>query len=133
MESIAVALIGGDVVALAGAIASNQRSRAAIELRIDELTPRVEKHSCRIGYTHKLEQGMPVVRRDVDAIFAMSWHAGWRSRAASPCCWRRHSHAKRLHIRIATQRMKHIDVGRCSFRVRPLASSSRGSSKPTPP
>lgn len=67
MESIVAALIGG-VVTLVGAIASNPRSRAAIELKIDKLTPRVEKHSCRIGYTHKLEQGIPVVRRDVDAL-----------------------------------------------------------------
>ena len=39
----------------------------------------------------------------------LAW--GWRSRPVSLCCWRRRSHAKRLHIRIATQRMKHIDVG----------------------
>ena len=68
MESIVVALIGGGVVKLIGAIASCPRSRAAIELKIDKLAPRVEKHSCRIGCTHKLEQGMPVVRRDVDAL-----------------------------------------------------------------
>lgn len=64
MESIVVALIGGGVVTLIGAIASNPRSRAAIELKIDKLTPCVEKHSCRIG----ARKGMPVVRRDVDAL-----------------------------------------------------------------
>lgn len=68
MESIVAALIGGGVVTLIGAIASNPRSRVAIELKIDKLTPRVEKHSCRIGYTHKLEQGIPVVRHDVDTL-----------------------------------------------------------------
>lgn len=56
MESIVAALIGGGVVTLIGAIASNPRSRAAIELKIDKLTPCVEKHSCRIGYAHKLER-----------------------------------------------------------------------------
>lgn len=67
MESIAVALIGS-VVTLAGVIASNSRSRAVMELKIDELTRRVEKHNCLIERTYKLEQDMAVVRRDVDAL-----------------------------------------------------------------
>lgn len=50
---------------------------------------------------------------------AMSWHGRWRLQPASPRCWRRCSHAKRLYIRIATQRMKLVDAGRGSFRVRP--------------
>ena len=45
MESIAVALIGG-VVTLVGVIVSNSRSRAVMELKIDELTRRVEKYNC---------------------------------------------------------------------------------------
>ena len=40
LESIAVALIGV-VVTLVGVIASNSRSRAVMELKIDELTRRV--------------------------------------------------------------------------------------------
>lgn len=67
VESIAVALIGG-VVTLVGVIASNSRSRAVMELRIDELTRRVEKHNCLIERTYKLEQDMAVARRDVDAL-----------------------------------------------------------------
>ena len=67
MESIAVAFIGG-VVTLVGVIVSNSRSRAVMELEIDELTRRVEKHNCLIERTHKLEQDMAVVRRDVDAF-----------------------------------------------------------------
>ena len=67
MESIAVALIGG-VVTLVGVIASNSRSRAVMELKIDELTRRVEKRNCLIERTYKLEQDMAVVRRDVDAL-----------------------------------------------------------------
>ena len=66
MESIAVALIG--VVTLVGVIASNSRSRAVMEFKIDELTRRVEKHNCLIERTYKLEQDMAVVRRDVDAL-----------------------------------------------------------------
>lgn len=67
VESIAVALIGG-VVTLVGVIASNSRSRAVVELKIDELTRCVEKHNRLIERTYKLEQDMAVVRRDVDAL-----------------------------------------------------------------
>lgn len=67
MESIAVALIGS-VVTLVGVIVSNSRSRAVMELKIDELTRRVEKHNCLIEHTYKLEQDMAVIRRDVDAL-----------------------------------------------------------------
>lgn len=66
VESIAVALIG--IVTLVGVIASNSRSRAVMELKIDELTRRVEKRNCLIERTYKLEQDMAVVRRDVDAL-----------------------------------------------------------------
>lgn len=67
VESIAAALIGG-VVTLVGAIASNSRSHAVMELKIDELIRRVEKRNCLIERTYKLEQDMAVVRRDVDAL-----------------------------------------------------------------
>ncbi len=67
MESIAVALIGS-VVTLVGVITSNSRSRAVMELKIDELMRRVEKHNRLIERTYKLEQDMAVVRRDVDAL-----------------------------------------------------------------
>lgn len=53
VESIAVTPIG--VVTLVGVIASNSRSRAVMELKIDELTRRVEKHNCLIERTYKLE------------------------------------------------------------------------------
>lgn len=66
VESIAVALIG--VVTQVGVIASNSRSRAVMELKIDEFARRVEKHNCLIERTYKLEQDMAVVRRDVDAL-----------------------------------------------------------------
>ena len=67
MESIAVVIIGS-VVTLVGVIVSNSRSRAVMELKIDELTRRVEKHNCLIERTYKLEQDMAVIRRDVDAL-----------------------------------------------------------------
>lgn len=67
MESIVVALIGG-AVTFAGVVLSNSRSRAVMELKIDELSRRVEKRNCLIERTYKLEQDMAVVRRDVDAL-----------------------------------------------------------------
>lgn len=65
MESIAVALIGG-VVTLVGAIVSNSRSRAVMELKINELTRRVEKHNCLIERTYALEQEVAVVKTEID-------------------------------------------------------------------
>ena len=67
MESIAVALIGG-VVTLVGVVASNSRSRAVMELKIDELSRRVEKHNSVVERTYRLEQDMAVVKRDVESL-----------------------------------------------------------------
>ncbi len=67
MESIVVALIGG-AVTLVGVVLSNSRSRAVMEVKIDELSRRVEKHNCLVERTYRLEQEMAVVRRDVDAL-----------------------------------------------------------------
>ena len=67
MESIVVALIGG-VVTLVGVVLSNSRSRAVMEVKIDELSRRVEKHNSLVERTYRLEQNMAVVRCDVDAL-----------------------------------------------------------------
>lgn len=67
MESIAVALIGG-VVTLVGVLASNSRSRAVMELKIDLLSKRVEKHNSLVERTYQLEQDMAVVKRDIESL-----------------------------------------------------------------
>lgn len=67
MESILVALIGG-AVTLAGVVASNSRSRAVLEQKVDELSRRVEKHNCLVERTHRLERDMALVRRDVESL-----------------------------------------------------------------
>lgn len=67
MEPIAVALIGV-VMTLVGVITLNSRSHAVMELRIDEITRRVEKHNRPVERTYKLEQDTAVLRRDVDAL-----------------------------------------------------------------
>lgn len=67
MESIVVALIGG-AVTLAGVVLSNSRSRAVMEVKIDELSRRVEKHNCLVERTYRLEQDVAVVKRDVESL-----------------------------------------------------------------
>lgn len=67
MESIAVALIGG-AVTLIGVMASNSRSRAVMEVKIDELTKRVEKHNNLIERTYDLEKDMVAVKHDLEAL-----------------------------------------------------------------
>ena len=67
MESIVVALIGG-AVTLVGVVASNSRSRAVLEAKVDELSRRVEKHNCLVERTYRLERDMALVRRDVESL-----------------------------------------------------------------
>lgn len=67
MESIVVALIGG-AVTLAGVVASNSRSRAVMEEKIDELARRVDKHNCLVERTYALEREIALLRNDVDGI-----------------------------------------------------------------
>ena len=67
MESIVVALIGG-AVTLAGVIASNSRSRAVLEQKVDELSRRVEKHNCLVERTYRLERDVALVKRDVESL-----------------------------------------------------------------
>lgn len=67
MISVIVALISGSVT-LIGVLASNSRSRAVMEQKIDELTRRVEKHNCLVERTYLLERDVAVLRNDVDAL-----------------------------------------------------------------
>ena len=67
MESIAVALIGG-AVTLIGVMAYNSRSRAVMEVKIDELAKRVEKHNNLIERTYDLEKDMVAVKHDLEAL-----------------------------------------------------------------
>ena len=67
MESILVALIGG-AVTLVGVVASNSRSRAVLEQKVDELSRRVEKHNCLVERTYRLERDVALVKRDVESL-----------------------------------------------------------------
>lgn len=66
MESIIVACITG-AVTLIGAILSNSKSRAVMEVRLDALTEKVEKHNQVLGRTYRLEQDMAVAKHDTES------------------------------------------------------------------
>lgn len=63
MESIIVACITG-VVTLIGVILSNSKSRAVMEVKLDALTEKVEKHNQVLERTYVLEQDMAVAMHD---------------------------------------------------------------------
>lgn len=67
MESVAVALITG-VLTLVGVLASNSKSRAVMEEKIEALTRQVEKHNSLVERTYQLERDVAVVRNDVEAL-----------------------------------------------------------------
>ena len=60
MESVVAALVTG-VLTLAGVLVSNSRSRAVMEVKIDNLTRQVERHNCLIE-----EQDVAVVKAEIE-------------------------------------------------------------------
>ena len=68
MESVIVACITG-VVTLAGVILSNSKSRAVMEVKLDELASKVEKHNQVLERTYKLEQDMAVAQNDIETLY----------------------------------------------------------------
>jgi len=63
------------VVTLIGAILSNSKSRAVMELRLDALTEKVEKHNQVLGRTCRLEQDMAVAEHDIESLKGKAdWH-----------------------------------------------------------
>ena len=67
LESVIVALISGGMT-LAGVLASNSKSRAVMEQKIDELSRRVDKHNCLVERTYALEQDVAVVKAEIDNL-----------------------------------------------------------------
>ena len=68
MESIIVACITG-VVTLIGVILSNSKSRAVMEVKLDVLTSKVEKHNQVLERTYALEQDMAVAQNDIETLY----------------------------------------------------------------
>ena len=67
MESVVAALVTG-VLTLAGVLVSNSRSRAVMEVKIDNLTRQVERHNCLVERTYALEQDVAVVKAEIDNL-----------------------------------------------------------------
>lgn len=67
MESIVVALITGGL-SLLGAVISSNKSRAVMEVKIDDLKEQVEKHNSYVERTYKLEQDVAVAKNDIEAL-----------------------------------------------------------------
>ena len=56
------------VLTLAGVLVSNSRSRAVMEVKIDNLTRQVERHNCLVERTYALEQDVAVVKAEIDNL-----------------------------------------------------------------
>ena len=67
MESIIVACIT-EAVTLAWMILSNSKNRAVMEVKLDALTEKVEKHNQVLERTYALEQDMAVAKHDIEEI-----------------------------------------------------------------
>lgn len=67
LESIVVAIITG-IVTLVGVILSNSKSRAVMEVKIDNLAAKVEKHNSMIERTYALEQAVAVAQNDIETL-----------------------------------------------------------------
>ena len=65
MESAVTALVTG-ALALVGVLMSNSRSRAVMEVKIDNLTRKAEKHNCLIERACALEQDVAVVKAEIE-------------------------------------------------------------------
>ena len=65
MESVVAALVTG-VLTLVGVVVSNSRNRAVMEVKIDNLTRQVEKHTCLIERTYALERDVSVVKAEIE-------------------------------------------------------------------
>ena len=56
------------VVTLIGVILSNSKSRAVMEVKLDALTKKVEKHNQVLERTYVLEQDMTVAKHDIESL-----------------------------------------------------------------
>ena len=68
MESVLAAAVTG-VLTLIGVLISNTRSRAVMEVKLDALTSKVEKHNQVLERTYKLEQDMAVAQNDIVTLY----------------------------------------------------------------
>ncbi|MBR3225679.1 MAG: hypothetical protein IKF78_10210 [Atopobiaceae bacterium] len=67
MESVVTAVVTG-VLTLIGVLVSNSRSQAVIEVKLDNLASKVEKHNSMVERTYDLEQRMAVLESEVKGL-----------------------------------------------------------------
>lgn len=65
MESVVAALVTG-LLTLTKVLVSNSRSRAVMEVKIDNLIRQVEMHNCLVKRTYALEQDFAVVKAEIE-------------------------------------------------------------------
>ena len=64
MESVITAVVTG-VLTLIGVLVSNSRSQAVLEVKIDELARKVEKHNSTIERQYDVERRVAVLENDM--------------------------------------------------------------------
>lgn len=67
MESVITAVVTG-VLTLIGVLVSNSRSQAVIEVKLDNLASKVEKHNSMVERTYDLEQRTAVLESEVKGL-----------------------------------------------------------------
>ena len=67
MESVITAVVTGELT-LIGVLVSNSRSQAVIEVKLDNLASKVEKHNSMVERTYDLEQRMAVLESEVKGL-----------------------------------------------------------------
>lgn len=68
MESILAASITG-VLTLIGVLYSNSKNKAVIELKLDELDAKVEKHNQVLDRLYSVETKVAVLENDVTTLY----------------------------------------------------------------
>ncbi len=67
MESVITAVVTG-VLTLVGVLVSNSRSQAVIEVKLDELALKVEKHNGMIERQYALEKKVALIESEVEQM-----------------------------------------------------------------
>ena len=67
-ESVLAAAITG-MLTLIGVLVSNSRSRAVMEVKIEELTAKVEKHNQVLDRLYSVETKVAVLENDVTTLY----------------------------------------------------------------
>ena len=68
MESVAAAVVTG-ILTLLGVLASNSRSRAVMEYKLDQLASKVEAHNKVVERTYALESRCSVIENDLVTLY----------------------------------------------------------------